>query len=395
MKTSTKTLFIFLASITVFSSMAYAAATTINTVTTQTINTSDIIGIGWFQAANDRLPPAGWNAGQVLLIDTAGKPAWGCGGGAGCTTPPTCTSWTYTPGTCQPNNTQSLTVATSSPSGCTGGTPLTSQACTYVPPVSCTTPTPTGANYGTATIGTPTSANQAWTYSATPGNCTYTCLNGYSGNGCTTPAITGWRLIDTNCNKPDITVGSQVWAGCNSTIGSSYTYTSSSLADTDGVNLYGGMYRYDTMSANSCLWIGISTTNTVCPCKGGYHVPSTDEWDTLSINLWCTGAEKLTGVEFNQECLRSNYKDPNNGFGWASTNPKSLRNFMGLSLPGLCNYGNPYCANRGTEGGYWTSTPYAAYAGYVWERHLYSSVSSYLRSSIAVWIAMSVRCLKD
>lgn len=49
-------------------------------------------------------------------------------------TAPACTSWTYSTGACQPGNTQTLTIATSSPSGCIGGTPLTSQSCTYVPP---------------------------------------------------------------------------------------------------------------------------------------------------------------------------------------------------------------------------------------------------------------------
>jgi mono/diheme cytochrome c family protein len=55
------------------------------------------------------------------------------------TTPPppaTCSSFTYSAwGACQSNNTQTRTVLTSSPAGCTGGTPVLSQACTYVPPV--------------------------------------------------------------------------------------------------------------------------------------------------------------------------------------------------------------------------------------------------------------------
>ena len=77
-------------------------------------------------------------------------------------TAPTCTSWTYTAyGACQPNNTQTRTILTSSPAACTGGSPTLSQACTY-----------------------------------------------------------DWRIVDTNCTKPDVTVGTQVWAGCNSTIGS-------------------------------------------------------------------------------------------------------------------------------------------------------------------------------
>ena len=49
--------------------------------------------------------------------------------------PVTCSSYTYSAWTaCQPNNTQTRTVLASMPSGCTGGTPVTSQACTYVPP---------------------------------------------------------------------------------------------------------------------------------------------------------------------------------------------------------------------------------------------------------------------
>ncbi len=48
----------------------------------------------------------------------------------------TCTSFAYSAwGTCQSNNTQTRTVTSSSPAGCTGGTPVLSQACTYVPPV--------------------------------------------------------------------------------------------------------------------------------------------------------------------------------------------------------------------------------------------------------------------
>jgi hypothetical protein len=48
----------------------------------------------------------------------------------------TCTSFTYSAfGACQSNNTQTRTVLTSSPAGCAGGSPVLTQACTYVPPV--------------------------------------------------------------------------------------------------------------------------------------------------------------------------------------------------------------------------------------------------------------------
>ncbi len=70
----------------------------------------------------------------------------GCTGGSpvlnqSCTdTPPTCTSFTYSDwGACQ-NGTQTRTVASSSPAGCTGGSPVLSQSCTDVPPTPGTGP---------------------------------------------------------------------------------------------------------------------------------------------------------------------------------------------------------------------------------------------------------------
>ncbi len=84
--------------------------------------------------------PDGTQTRMVLTSSPAG-----CTGGTpvtsqACTyTPPppaTCTSFTYSAwGVCQPDSTQTRTVLTSSPAGCAGGTPVTSQACTYTPPI--------------------------------------------------------------------------------------------------------------------------------------------------------------------------------------------------------------------------------------------------------------------
>jgi hypothetical protein len=49
---------------------------------------------------------------------------------------PTCTSFTYSAhGACRPDGTQVRTVLTSIPRGCSGGAPVTSRACVYVPPI--------------------------------------------------------------------------------------------------------------------------------------------------------------------------------------------------------------------------------------------------------------------
>ncbi|MBI5103245.1 MAG: hypothetical protein HZB33_15630, partial [Nitrospirae bacterium] len=86
------------------------------------------------------------NGTQTRTVLTS-SPA-GCTGGSPVTTqactyvPPvtTCSSFTYSAwGTCKSNNTQTRTVLTSSPAGCTGGSPVTTQACTYVPPVTACT----------------------------------------------------------------------------------------------------------------------------------------------------------------------------------------------------------------------------------------------------------------
>ena len=96
----------------------------------------------------------------------------------------TCTSFTYSAyGACQPNNTQVRTVLTSSPAGCTGGTPAAlTQACTYVPPctlavavASCSTCHGSG--------GLP--------YPASHGGRPLTCANchGPVNNGAGTPSV--------------------------------------------------------------------------------------------------------------------------------------------------------------------------------------------------------------
>lgn len=68
---------------------------------------------------------------------------------------------------------------------CTASTPIT-------PSNSCAA-NPSFANIGQLTTGNPTQPWQWWTYSASPGNCTYTCTNGYSGDGCgTAPIVPTW-----------------------------------------------------------------------------------------------------------------------------------------------------------------------------------------------------------
>jgi uncharacterized protein (TIGR03382 family) len=102
--------------------------------------------------------PAGCTGGSPVLSQT-------------CTPPPpapvTCTAFTYsTWGTCSASGTQTRTVLSSSPAGCTGGSPVLTQACT---------PAPVACTYTTGAWGAcQANGTQTRTVTASPAGCTGT-----------------------------------------------------------------------------------------------------------------------------------------------------------------------------------------------------------------------------
>ena len=156
-------------------------------------------------------------------------------------------------------------------------------------------------------------------------------------------------------------------------------------------NVYGALYRWDTMGLNGCFASGIAGSDTFCPCKAGYHVPTHAEWDTLETNLGCSGENKLTGDTTGYECTTMTSDSEANAFGWTATNPNSLRNRLGFSLAGYCVGG--WCGDRGHSGYYWSSSAFSS--GGSWYRRLRWSFMSIYRDEDAPDLAYSVRCLKD
>ena len=139
---------------------------------------------------------------------TSSSPS-GCTGGSPVTTqactyvPPVtaCTSFSYSAwGACQPGNTQSRTVSSSSPSGCTGGSPVTTQACTYVPPVT----TCTSFSYSAWGACQPDNTQTRTVTSSSPSGCT-------GGSPVTTQACTYVAPID------GAALYTQYCAGCHGT----------------------------------------------------------------------------------------------------------------------------------------------------------------------------------
>ena len=152
--------------------------------------------------------PAGCTGGSPILTQT-------------CTPPPpppvTCSSFTYTaftPAVCPVSGQQTRTVATSSPAGCTGGSPVLTQACTYVPP-------PTACTYTTGAWGAcQSNGTQTRTVSASPSGCTGTppassqsCTYVPPVTTCSTFTYSAWGTCSASGTQTR-TVTSSAPAGC-------------------------------------------------------------------------------------------------------------------------------------------------------------------------------------
>ena len=157
----------------------------------------------------------------------------------------TCTSWTYSGwSTCSSAGQQTRTVTSSSPSGCSGGSPTISQSCTYTPPTCGQTVSYGGQNYNTVQIG-----DQCW--------------------------------FGENLN-----VGSKINTTVkhsNDSVIEKYCYEDNNL----NCDVYGGLYNWDEA-------IGYSSVNGaqgICPT--GWHLPTDSEWGTLSSYAGTDASEKL------------------------------------------------------------------------------------------------------
>ncbi len=144
----------------------------------------------------------------------------------------TCTSFTYSGwGACQPNNTQSRTVISSSPTGCIGGNPVLTQSCTYTPPA-CTSFT-----YSSWGVCQSNNTQTRTIVSQSPSGCsggspalTQSCTYVPPLNPCTSFTYSGWGACQSN-NTQSRTVLSQSPSGCsggNSVLTQSCTYNAPS-----------------------------------------------------------------------------------------------------------------------------------------------------------------------
>ena len=194
------------------------------------------------------------------------------------------------------------------------------------------------------------------------------------------------------CNLPDVTIGTQVWKGCNLNV---ETYSDGTpipeVTDlTEWANLTTGAWcYYANDSINGPIygklynWYAVNNPRGLAPT--GYHVPSQFEWDTLVSYLGgafvAGGKMKATGTV-----------QANTGLWW---NPNEMATnesgFTGLA-GGQRDTNGIFSALLGFFGFYWTSSESGGVAGYKYLGYDRGTVEgSYLNKKVGY----SVRLIKN
>jgi hypothetical protein len=209
-----------------------------------------------------------------------------------------CTSFSYSAwGACQPDGTQTRTVTGSSPTGCTGGSPVTSQSCTYVPPVTtCTSFSysawgacqPDGTQIRTVTGSSPSGCTGG--SPVTSQSCTYVppaCAYTYSA----------WSACSSSGTQTRTVVSSSP-AGCTGTpvLSQSCTPPTQSCGTCHAIPPATGRHAFHTsfLSCGTCHGSGYSstTTNPATHLNGVKDVASSTGWNstTRSCSNSCHGS---------------------------------------------------------------------------------------------------------
>jgi uncharacterized protein (TIGR02145 family) len=192
--------------------------------------------------------------------------------------------------------------------------------------------------------------------------------------------------IDGNVYQT-VTIGSQVWMAENL---KTTKYRNGSAIpnvtdDTAWSNLTTGAYcDYENTLSNSTTygklynWYAVTDSRNIAPT--GWHLPTDDEWTTLTTYL---GGESVAGGKL-KEIGTTQWASPNTG----ATNESGF-----TALPGGYRSGNGTFLSIGGAGYWWSSTEYNT--GYAWVRGMHYDDSYLLRSNGNKTCAFSIRCIRD
>lgn len=205
-------------------------------------------------------------------------------------------------------------------------------------------------------------------------------------NDITTSTTSTTTTICVNCTEHDVTIGTQIWAGCNLHV---YTYNNGDeipeVTDpTEWANLTTGAWcSYDNDAENDAIygklynWYAINDPRGLVPA--GYHIATDEEWTTLTdglVGLYSGGYLKETGF--------CHWLSPNDG----ATNST-----------GFTALGGGFRGDDGVfdaikyYGLWWTATEYGSFDA--WRRAMYSGQLDVQRNYNTKSHGFSVRLIKD
>ncbi len=265
----------------------------------------------------------------------------------------------------------------------------------------------------TFTAWSPANDGEAWQNTNSGNSCYYECTWWYTWNDCSVEPLYWWRALDSNCDIEDISLNSQVWAWCNSTLWdwfewgkqdngnngtiiSCYNYSSvnnatctiwdvSMASNTKANTWFAGSNANGDQEQANIWWKLYTWNNRDSACGTWYHVPSDAEWEVLEtyLNGW-------TNCRIGQDGWKCS------GLGWEGHNWKTSSNNIveALKIP-LTWYRTSNGSSFTYRGSYtflWSSTESAGNAYY---RRVHWDYDTVGRVAGNKWFGYSVRCIRD
>ena len=209
-------------------------------------------------------------------------------------------------------------------------------------------------------------------------------------NGLEFKSSTGWVSLKTSSDAaflPTIVIGTQQWMRENLDV---LTYRNGDIIPqvTDptawAALTTGAWCYYNNDVANGAIygklynWYAVNDPRGLAPT--GWHVPTDDEWTTLSTTL---GGDAVAGGKM-KVAGTTRWTTPNTG----ATNESGF-----AGLPGGNRINNGTFSYVGSNGYWWSSTEFSATIA--WNRYLYYGFGYIYRDFYFKEYGFSVRCLRD
>ena len=201
-------------------------------------------------------------------------------------------------------------------------------------------------------------------------------------NGLEFKSSTGWVSL-TAVNYPSVLIGAQYWMEKNLEVttyrnGDPIPYVTDATAWaalTTGAWCY---YNNDPSNGKLYNWYAVNDPRGLAPT--GWHVPTDDEWTTLSNTL---GGDAVAGGKM-KVAGTTRWTTPNTG----ATNESGF-----AGLPGGFRYSSGSFYDVGDYGYWWSSTE--ASTSVARGRYLYYFDGSIYRNYLDKKVGFSIRCLRD